>query len=136
MSKPSLARRSWLSLPYLDLLATKTRLVIRKSQKFSPSGFLQSLLGSVVTGLASLNQLAASLTELLPAAMSRQSLHARFDIRSTAFLMVVLCGLMEQRIRPAVAALGGPGIRRILVEDSSGQVLPKANCDNLLLRGL
>ena len=135
MSKPSLAGRSWLSLPDLDLLATKTRLVVRKSRKFTPSGFLQSLLGSVVTGLASLNQLAASLKELLPAAMSRQSLHARFDIRSTAFLMVVLCDLMEQRFRPAVAALGGTGIRRILVEDSSGQVLPKANCDNFPAHG-
>lgn len=135
MSKTSPAGRSWLSLPDLDLLATKTRLVVRKSRKFTPSGFLQSLLGSVVTGLASLNQLAASLKELLPAAMSRQSLHARFDIRSTAFLMVVLCDLMEQRFRPAVAALGGTGIRRILVEDSSGQVLPKSNCDNFPAHG-
>jgi hypothetical protein len=59
MSKPSLAVRSWLSLPDLDLLATKTRLVVRKSRKFSPGAFLQSLLGSVVTGLASLNQIAA-----------------------------------------------------------------------------
>ena len=68
-------------MPDLDLIATKTRLVIRKSRRFTPSGFLQTLLGSVVTGLASLNQLAASLNELLPASMARQSLHARFDIR-------------------------------------------------------
>jgi hypothetical protein len=31
--------------------------------------------------------------------MARQSLHERFDIRSTAFLMTVLCDLMEQRGR-------------------------------------
>jgi hypothetical protein len=49
--------------------------------------------------------------------------------------MVVLCDLMEQRFRPAVAALGGTGIRRILVEGSSGQVLPKANCDNFPAHG-
>ena len=135
MSKTSLTSRSWLSLPDLDLIATKTRLVIRRSRKFTPSGFLQSLLGSVVTGLASLNQLAASLKELLPASMARQSLHARFDIRSTAFLMTVLCDLMEQRFRPAAAALGGTGIRRVLIEDASGQVMPKANSDNFPAHG-
>lgn len=124
MSKPSPAGRSRLSLPDLDLLATKTRLVIRKSAKFTPSGFLQSLLSSVVTGLASFNQLAASLKELLPAPMARQSLHERFGIRSTAFLMAILCDLVEQRFRPAAAALGGTGIRRVLIEDASGQVMP------------
>jgi hypothetical protein len=49
MSTPSPVRRSRLSLPDLDLLATKTLLVIRKFPKFNPSGFLQSLLSSVVT---------------------------------------------------------------------------------------
>ena len=63
------------------------------------------MLGSVVTGLASLNQLAASLKELLPAAMARQSLHERFDIHSTTFLIAVLCDLMDQLFRPATAAL-------------------------------
>ena len=135
MSKPSLTSRSWLSLPDLDSIATKTRLVIRRSRKFSPSGFLQTLLGSVVTGLASLNQLAANLKDLLPASMARQSLHARFDIRSTAFLMAVLCDLMEQRLRPAAAALGGTEIRRVLIEDASGQVMPKANSDNFPAHG-
>ncbi len=33
--------------------------------------------------------------------MARQSLHEGFDIRSTAFLMAVVCDLMEQRYRTA-----------------------------------
>lgn len=135
MSKPSLTSRSWLILPDLDLIATKTRLVIRKSRKFTPSGFLQSLLGSVVTGLASLNQLAASLKELLPASMARQSLHARFNIRSTSFLMAVLCDLMEQRFRPVATEFGETGIRRVLIEDASGQVMPKANSNHFPAHG-
>ena len=47
--------------------------------------------------------------------MSRQSLNARFAIRSTVFLMVVLYDLMDQRFRPAIVR--GTDIRRILVED-------------------
>ena len=38
------------SLPDLDLIASQTRLIIRHSRRFSASGFLQSLLSSVVTG--------------------------------------------------------------------------------------
>jgi hypothetical protein len=135
MSKPSLAVRSWLSLPDLDLLATKTRLVVRKSRKFSPGAFLQSLLGSVVTGLASLNQIAACLGANAKNPMSRQSLHARFDFRSTAFLMAVLCDLMEQRFRTVRGEFEGSVIRRVLIEDASGQVMPKANSNTFPAHG-
>lgn len=135
MLKESPTGRSRLSLPDLDLLATKTRLVIRQSRKFTPSGFLQSLLGSVVTGLASFNQLAASLKELLPAPMARQSLHDRFDTRSTAFLMAVLSDLMQQRFRPAAAEMAGTAIRRVIIEDASGQVMPKANAEHFPAHG-
>ena len=41
--------------------------------------------------------------------MARQSLHERFDIHSTAFMMAVLFDLMQQRYRPAVAAFPGHG---------------------------
>jgi hypothetical protein len=51
--------RSSLALPDLDLIAKETHLVTRRSSKFSPAGFLQTLLGSVVTELDSFNQLAA-----------------------------------------------------------------------------
>lgn len=61
MSKASPTGRSRLSLPDLDLIANQTRLVIRKSRKFTPGGFLQTLLSSVVTGHASFNQLVGDL---------------------------------------------------------------------------
>lgn len=129
MSKALPAGRSRPSLPDLDLIASQTRLIIRKSRKFTASGFLQSLLGSVATGLASLNQIAGDLKDRNHLGMARQSLHQHFDIRSTAFLMTVLCDLMQQRYRPVATVIRSTGIQRILIEDASGQVMPKSNAE-------
>lgn len=122
-------------MPDLDLLATQTRLVVRKSPKFSPGGFLQSLLSSVATGMASLNQIVGDLKDRVAAPMLRQSLHERFDIRSTAFLMAVLSDLMVQRFKPAAEVLEPTAIRRIIIEDASGQVMPKSNAESFAAHG-
>lgn len=127
MSKASPTGRSRLSLPDLDLIANKTRLVIRQSPKFSPDGFLQALLSSVVTGHASFNQLAGDLKERVTAPMARQSLYERFGKESTAFLITVLSDLMEQRYQPAASVLRDGPILRVIIEDSSSQVMPKSN---------
>ena len=112
MSKALPAGRSWPSLPDLDLIASQTRLITRNSRKFTATGFLQSLLSSVATGLASLNQIAGDLKDRDHPGMARQSLHERFDIRSTAFLMAVLGDLMQQRYSTAATAIGSCGIQR------------------------
>ena len=135
MFKSTCQCRSFLSLPDLDTIARKTGLVIRKSAKFTPAGFLQSLLGSVVTGLASFNQLAGSLKDFTSAAMSRQSLHDRFSTRSTAFLLTVLHELMARRFQESSDVLGSSPIRRILIEDASGQVMPKSNVQDFPAHG-
>jgi len=88
---------SKLTLPDLDLIARRTKLIIRKSPKFSPDGFLQSLLSSVSTGLASFNQIAADLNSRVDVAMARQSMHERFTSKSTAFLLTTLNNLIKQR---------------------------------------
>ena len=129
MSKALPAGRSWPSLPDLDLIASQSRLTIRHSRKFSAAGFLQSLLSAVVTGLASLNQIAGDLKDRNHPGMARQSLHQRFDTRSTAFLMTVLCDLMQQRYSTAATAIESSAIQRILIEDASSQVMPKSNAD-------
>ncbi len=121
------AGRSRPSLPDLDLIANKTRLVVRKSRKFDPGAFLQALLSSVVTGHASFNQLAGGLKDRVAAPMARQSLHERLGEQSTAFLVTVLCDLMEQRYQPATSVLRDGPILRVIIEDSSSQVMPKAN---------
>ena len=110
MSKALPAGRSWPSLPDLDLIASQSRLIIRNSRKFTAAGFLQSLLSSVATGLASLNQIAGDLKDRDHPGMARQSLHERFDIRSTAFLMAVLGDLMQQRYSTAATAIESSGI--------------------------
>jgi hypothetical protein len=78
--------RLWPSLPDLNLIANQTRLIIRNTRKFTAAGFLQSLLSSVATGLASLNQIAGDLKDRNHPGMARQSLHQRFDIHSTSVL--------------------------------------------------
>ena len=126
MSKAIPADRSKLSLPDLHLIAKETELIIRESKKFTAAGFLQSLLSAVVTGQASSNQIAGELKDRTSHGMARQSLHERFDINSTAFMMAVLFDLMQQRYRPVVAVIQGSGIQRILIEDASSQVMLKS----------
>ena len=43
--------------------------------------------------------------------------------------MAVLCDLMQLRYRTIATAFGSRAIRRILIEDASGQVMPKSNAD-------
>lgn len=97
MSKSLPTDCSTLTLPDLDLIASETELVIRKSRRFSPDGFLQTLLKSVVTGLASLNQIADDLKNRVATPMSVQSMHERFSHKSTAFLLRLLSDLTRQR---------------------------------------
>ena len=61
--------------------------------------------------------------------MARQSIHQRFDIRSTAFFMAVLCDLMQQCHRTTATAVGSRAIQRILLEDDSSPDMPKSNAD-------
>lgn len=135
MSKAPIAGRSRLSMPDLDQLAIQTRLITRKSAKFTADAFLQSLLSAVATGHGSFNQLAGELKDRAHAAMARQSLHQRIDTRSTAFLLVVLIELMEQRYQPAIAALLDGPILRVIIEDASAQVMPKANAKDFPAHG-
>jgi Transposase DDE domain len=135
MSNSSQADRSQISLPDLEAIATQTGLVVRKSRKFSPAPFLQSLLSSVVTGLASFNQIAANLQQRTGHAMARQSLHQRFGQATTAFLIQVLQTLIQQRYQPLQSIISTTHIKRIIIEDSSFQVMPKANSKNFPAHG-
>ena len=96
-------------------------MIIRHSRKFTAAGFLQSLLSSVVSGLASLNQIAGDFKDMNHPGMARQSLHQRFDIRSTAFLMAVPCDLMQQRHSTAAKPPDIPQLSP-LAEEGSGRL--------------
>ncbi len=135
MSRTSPADRSELSLPDLEEIARQTGLVRRRSKRFSAGGFLQTLLGAVVTGLGSFNQLAGSLGGREDMSMARQSIHERFGPGSTAFLLAVNCELMTQRFDPVAPALEKSAVRRIIIEDASSQVMPKANAADFPAHG-
>ena len=129
------ADRSKPILPDLDIIATHTGMVVRKSPKFNPTALLMTLMSSVVTGKGSFNQLVTSLKDRVERPMARQSLHERIGIASTAFLMTVLCNLMRQRFQSAGLSLKGGVIRRVIIEDASSQVMPKGNAEEFPAHG-
>lgn len=127
MQRISPADSSLLILPDLDALARESRFVIRQSPKMDPSTFLQTLCGAVASGFASHNQIAMGLSQRSGAAISSQAIHGRFSEASTAFLTGVMHRLFGQRFSAGLSNGTLGMIRRILVEDSSIQTLPKAN---------
>ena len=76
------ADRSKPILPDLDIIATHTGMVVRKSPKFNPTALLLTLMSSVVTGKGSFNQLVTSLKNRIERPMVRQLLHERIGITS------------------------------------------------------
>lgn len=133
--KTSLTDRSKPILPDLDLIATQTGMVVRKSQRFTPAAFLLTLMNSVVTGKGSFNQLVNCLKDRVKRSMARQSLHQRIGPATTSFMMGVLCDLMHQRFRSSALALGDSAILRVIIEDASGQVMPKGNAETFPAHG-
>src|ERR1035437_2962075 len=113
-------------LDKLDLLARKSGLVVRKSKGFSATGFVLSLMKSVITGKASFNQLAANLGLSELKSISRQAVWKRMDLSAIPFLLDTVGLALKQRwSKEALIATGVFG--RVIIEDSSQVKLPKAN---------
>jgi len=127
MQRNSPADSSLLTLPDLDVLARETQFVIRESPKMDPSTFLQTLSGAVASGFASHNQIAIGLSQRTGLPISSQAIHGRFSEGCTAFLTGVVHRLFGERFSSRFSTEGLGVIRRILVEDSSVQTMPKAN---------
>lgn len=127
MQRTSPADSSPLILPDLATLARQTRFVIRESPKMDPSTFLQTLAGAVASGFASLNQIAMGLSRRTGEPITSQAVHGRFSEASTAFLTGVMHRLFGQRFSFGLSGKSLGAVRRILVEDSSVQAMPKAN---------
>lgn len=127
MQRTSPADSSPLILPDLALLARETGFVVRDSPKMDASTFLQTLCGAVSSGFASFNQIAIGLSRRTGEPISSQGVHGRFSEASTAFLTAVAQRLFGQRFSSGLSDTNLGSIRRILVEDSSVQAMPKAN---------
>jgi hypothetical protein len=127
MQRTSPADSSLLTLPDLASVARQTRFVVRDSPKMDASAFLQTLSGAVASGFASLNQIAMGLSRRTGESISSQAIHGRFSEASTAFLTGVVHRLFGQRLASGLSTENLGAVRRILVEDSSIQNMPKAN---------
>ena len=129
MQRNSPADSPLLTLPDLDALAKESKFVIRKSPKMDASTFLQTLSGAVASGLASHNQIAIGLAQRTGQTISSQAIFERFSDASTAFLTGVMHRLFGQRFSSSFSEGELGAIRRILVEDSTVQTMPKANAE-------
>jgi hypothetical protein len=107
-------------------IARNTRLVVRKSRRFTAAAFLLTLLKTVATGKASYNQMASTLGHCDLRPMSRQAFSQRMGEKSEHFIKETLSEAMVQK-------WGGKKIIktqyfvRILVEDSSQYKMHKKN---------
>lgn len=110
---------SRLSSINLDDIASRTGLVRHHSPKFSPSCFLQSLLSAVISGQASLAQIAAGLGLRLGNSLSKQALQKRFEQAPSDFLSEVIAELALTHFRTRVSYLNKGSFGRVVVEDSS-----------------
>lgn len=110
----------------LDPLARKTGFIVRKSKKFSASGFVLSLMKSVITGKASFNQLAANLSHSELKSISRQAVWKRMDTSTIPFLLDTVGVALKQRWSKE-ALVASTVFGRVIIEDSSQVKLAKAN---------
>lgn len=129
MPKCSPADLSDFTLPDLDSIAKDTGLIVRQSSKFSASGFLQSLLSAVVSGNASLQNLAAGMGLRLEASLSRQAMDQRLGDASTDFLTQVASTLLIEPIETVISQTAPSPFHRILIEDSSFCPMAVGNAD-------
>lgn len=135
MQSNSPANRSEFSLPDCHQIAIETGFVERESKKMDPEKFVQTLISATASGKASYNQLAADLGDRTGNPMSRQGMEERFDDSCVEFLGVVHQELLEQHFAPVGRVLKNTSIKRVVVEDSSVQSMPKSNAENFPAHG-
>jgi len=78
-------------------IARNTKLVVRKSRRFTAAAFLLTLLKTVATGKASYNQMASTLGHCDLKPMSRQAFSQRMGEKSEHFIKETLSEAMVQK---------------------------------------
>ena len=123
-SKP--ATRSQKLFSQLENIARKTKLIVRKSPRFSASDFVLTLFKTIATGKASYNQMASTLKKCTDKPMSRQALSQRIGERSVAFMKEALATTMQEQWG-SDQVLRTTHFGRVLIEDSSQYKINKKN---------
>lgn len=125
---PALSESANSLLVRLEPLARKSGFIVRKTKGFSASGFVLSLMKSVITGKASFNQLAANLDHSELKSISRQAVWKRMDTSTIPFLMDTVGVALKQRWSKE-ALVASAVFDRVIIEDSSQVKLARANSE-------
>lgn len=119
---------SKINLPDFHQIAINTGFIVRKSSKMCASGFVQTMINAAVSGRASYNQLADALGRKTGDPMSRQGMEKRFTNDACLdFMGAVHEAILQAQFLEVGAPLKNSLIKRVVVEDSSGQAMPKSN---------
>ena len=135
ISASKLADRAKTFFSRLDSLAKKTKLIVRRSAKFSADGFTLGILKAVITGNASFNQLVTSLKLIEPEAMSRQALHKRVDRSAVAFMMSATVLAIKERWDEQTPHIVSKRFNRVIIEDSLQAKTYKRNAEDFPAHG-
>ncbi len=129
ISGSKLAERSKTFFSRLDSLARKTKLIVRKSAKFSAEGFTLGIFKAVLTGKASFNQLAMNLGLSEHKAMTRQAVYNRVDQSAVAFMVSATGQAIKERWDDE-ALIVTKRFNRVIIEDSSQAKTDKRNAED------
>ena len=129
ISGSKLADRSKSLFSKLDPLARETELIARKSKKFSAEGFVLGIFKAVITGKASLKQIARNLGQSEDKAMSRQAVHKRMDQSAVAFMMSATGRAIKERWDDKTLIVTRR-FNRVIIEDSSQARTDKRNAED------
>jgi hypothetical protein len=114
----------------LQSIARETKLIQRRSSKFSAPGFLMAMIQSVTKGDTSLNQIVMHLASFVPKGMTRQAMFQRFGPASSRFLLKIIHSVIKQRHPAVFEILKNSAFTRVLVEDSTVISMAKSNAVN------
>ena len=137
MSKPLPKNLSELFFSQLEKFAKKREFIIRNTKKFSAAGYLFCLMKAILTGNASFNELAMELKYSEPLSLTKQAVWKRTNSRAVAFMLDALSLSLIEKWREGTRRI--PRLqrlfRRVLVQDSSQQRLPKSNHEDFPAHG-
>jgi hypothetical protein len=130
------ASLSKITLPDFHQIAIDTGFIVRESAKMVATKFVQSIVSAAISGRGSYNQIAAELGVRTGDPMSRQAMEERFGKDAcVSFMTASHEAILKAQLAPvAEAAKDGP-VKRIIVEDSAGQAMPKANSETFPAHG-
>lgn len=120
---------SLLSSSLLNSLASQNLFIQRKSKKTSASGFVFSLLSSVIDGHSSFRDLSRNLSYYQHTTISRQAAHQRINKYAVDFMKNVNANMLAEKFSQEFPRQSN-SLKRILIEDASTVKMHKGNSGN------